>query len=251
MKELSLNEVKRIELEILVRFDSFCRNNKLRYSLAYGSLIGAIRHKGFIPWDDDIDIWMPRPDYDVLVSTFNDNRFILLCHEKCEYWQEFGKITDSRTLAIPTNNKGMGVFVDVFPIDGLPPKSEQFKKKILWLYNIYKRMRRVNVWKIDNSISSVLYKIMELFYPTRKLFDKFEEKKKSYSFLHSETSWDLYIQFESSDFDKVIDLEFEGEKFHCLENYDKYLRMYYGEYMTYPPVEKRVSGHNYKYYVVD
>ena len=248
MVELSLNEVKQIELDILSRFDKFCRSNGLRYSLAYGTLLGAIRHKGFIPWDDDIDVWMPRPDYELFLSTFNDDRYVFLCHEKCDYWLEFGKLTDRTTCAVPTNNAGMGVFIDVVPVDGLPQNPEKYKKKILWLFNLFTRMRFVNIWGKKNGLQSIVYRIIELIYPTKKLFQRLEATKQFFPFESSTNSWDLYHQFQSSDFDETIDVVFEDRKFRSFANYDKYLRDIYGDYMQLPPVEKRVSGHNYKFY---
>ena len=252
MVPLSLNDVKNIELQILTVFDAFCRNNGLRYSLAYGSLIGAVRHHGFIPWDDDVDIWMPRPDYNAFVNSFTDDRYLFLCHEKSDYWQEFGKITDVLTFAEPTNNKGMGVFIDVFPVDGLPQKRViYYKKKLLRQFNIYKRMRSATIWKCDKSPISLVFKLIDVLHPTKKVFQRFENNKQRHSFNDSVFSWDLYTQFESSDFDNLIELEFEGKKFFSLANYHKYLRDYYGDYMQYAPLQKRTTGHNYKFYLAD
>ena len=249
MKELNLEEIKQIELEILSCFDKFCGDNGLRYSLAYGTLIGAIRHKGFIPWDDDIDVWMPRPDYDLFVRTFNNDRFKLLCHEKCDYWQEFGKLTDVTTEAHPTNNKAMGVFIDVFPVDGLPYNPDSFKKAMRNRFAFFSRMRKVNIWKIRGGLSDLVFKTIELFYPTEKILRQFETKKQSCCFDKSTQSWDLYTQFDSSDFDDFIKVCFEGKSFCALRNYDRYLRAYYGDYMQLPPLEKRISVHQYKFYL--
>lgn len=149
MKKLNLNEIKAVELNILKQFDQFCKNNNLRYYLAGGTLLGAIRHKGFIPWDDDIDVCMNRPDYERLLNEFpqnNDNSNLQICDIKYKNFDApFCKIVANNTRV---RNKFLGnlanskLWIDVFPVDGLPEnidevnqvykKCSYYRKMLLW-----------------------------------------------------------------------------------------------------------------------
>lgn len=127
MIELEFKESQRIALEILKKVACICEEHNFRYVLIWGTLIGAIRHNGFIPWDDDIDIAMPRPDYDKLLSFFKKHRDELMPLEcltmetRKNYPHMIARISDSRTWIDVVNEKdcGMGVFVDIYPFDGL------------------------------------------------------------------------------------------------------------------------------------
>ena len=97
MKEIGIDELKKLQVEMLVLIDEFCQHNNIRYSLSSGTLIGAVRHKGYIPWDDDIDIMMPREDYDRFVSTFNGayGHLSLLAPEiNCNYYAPYANVFD-------------------------------------------------------------------------------------------------------------------------------------------------------------
>lgn len=142
MKELSIDDIREIELQILNYIDEVCKDNKLRYYLLGGTLLGAIRHGGFIPWDDDIDIIMPRNDYDTLLSIINEtnNKYKVLAYKyKKEYYYPFAKIVDSSTMVVESNTiatNNMGVWVDIFPIDNLP-NDKKHRKRIqdkCWMY---------------------------------------------------------------------------------------------------------------------
>ena len=132
MKELSKNEIKTIQLDILQSIHQFCETNNIRYSLAYGTLLGAIRHKGYIPWDDDIDVMMPRPDYERFIQNypnFCDRNIVQTYNNDNSYYLWCAKVYDNRTeqITFPTRS---GVCVDVFPIDGLPDNLEDVRKYI-------------------------------------------------------------------------------------------------------------------------
>ena len=130
MQQLSLKEIQMIELKLLLEFDSICSQNSMRYSLGGGSLLGAIRHKGFIPWDDDIDVMMPRPDYERFLDYCRreDTSFRLITYESVSGYNGLSaKIWDPSTRIVDhvlDLSFDTGVNIDVFPIDGLA-NSEQ------------------------------------------------------------------------------------------------------------------------------
>ena len=112
-------DIKKICLDILVEFDAFCRKNNLKYSLAYGTAIGAVRHSGYIPWDDDIDVMMPRSDYEKLLSIFsNDGNYKLFNDSMPDYYYQYAKIVDVNYPIKEFNRKEklMGLWIDIFPV---------------------------------------------------------------------------------------------------------------------------------------
>ena len=134
MRELTCDEAKKFELDILLEIDSFCKKNNLRYFLAYGTLIGAIRHKGFIPWDDDIDIGMMRKDYDLFIKYASeelDSKYYLDCYETNKNcYLPFAKVRKNNTIFDEEENHHLnnhkGIYVDVIPIENASNKRIEY-----------------------------------------------------------------------------------------------------------------------------
>ena len=130
MKEISFEESKKLELDILLAVADFCNKNNLTYFLAYGTLIGAIRHKGFIPWDDDIDIQMPREDYNKFIETFSHERYKTIAPGTPLSKHSFVKVIDTETVKIEAHKKYkkgfLGVDIDIFPLDGTPSDENEY-----------------------------------------------------------------------------------------------------------------------------
>ena len=133
MKELTTREMQEVSLEILHTIASICEKQHFRYALIYGTLIGAVRHKGYIPWDDDVDIMMPRPDYDRLLHYLKENiadypHLKVFNREEClEYPYMITRISDQRYRIKMENEKsfGLGVFIDIYPYDGLGDTKQE------------------------------------------------------------------------------------------------------------------------------
>lgn len=134
MKEMTLKEMQNFELDILKDFHEFCVSNNIRYSLDGGTLIGAIRHKGFIPWDDDIDVVLPRPDYEKLCSLYQSEKYRLKCFQNDKNcYLGFARIYDFKYTTFDTRypwckDKNVGLWIDIFPADGAPDNEDELQK---------------------------------------------------------------------------------------------------------------------------
>ena len=133
MKRMTLQEIQQVNLEMMKDIHAFCVKNGIHYSLAYGSLIGAIRHKGFIPWDDDIDIMMPRPDFERFSREYkSENGFWLSSVYGDDTYVNYTRVYDDRTLVIcpaKAGKKETGVWIDIYPIDGISDNAEESREQ--------------------------------------------------------------------------------------------------------------------------
>ena len=260
--QLTLTEIKQTELNILIAFDEYCRNNNLSYFLVGGTLIGAIRHKGFIPWDDDIDVMMPRNDYEKFKQLTYQNpikeTYITASYDspdiKTVY--PFIKIFDTNTEVIELNlpDQESGIWIDIFPVDSLPDDENTAKK--MYKKNLFqKRIFRILTNKpsytknIAKKILLVLCKPIKLFIKTEsfaKTMDSFAKSNKWNSTNNAGVIlWGDGIQerFEKSMFETKTVADFEGHKFFVPEKYHEYLTQLYGDYMQLPPENERPT-HN-------
>lgn len=261
---ISLEQHKEIQVGILLDFAKFCEDNNLKYFIAYGTLLGAVRHKGFIPWDDDIDVWMPRKDYNFLIKNYKSNlNYRLINPRDNEARHPYVKIIDSNTVKIEKlvdySNGNLGVDIDVFPLDGQPDDDTTF---VLWykkLIKIYKNYL-YNVLKNGGSVKRrIFFPILKFFAHSRKwVFKKADMLHALYPFDNS-----MYVGTIESTFDVIRDrfckewfedsimLEFESYRFRAPRDYDKILTQLYGDYMTLPPVEKQKTHHGFQLYTLD
>ena len=146
--DLARKKLWAISLDLLFKFDEVCRKHHIKYMLAYGSLLGIIRHKGFIPWDDDIDIIMPRPDFERFCSEYHSvNGYTFYRPEDSKNFMPFARVCDNARTYVKTNhpwsNERTGIWIDIMPIDGLPDEKEEFFEHVKKIRKIQKKVYRL------------------------------------------------------------------------------------------------------------
>lgn len=256
MRELSIDEIKEIEFKMLVDFAKYCDEKGLIYVLAGGTLLGAVRHKGFIPWDDDIDVMMPRADY-IKFQEYQKEENVFVCRSvtdgSCPI--PFLKIVNTETVIENKYNnrkEDAHLWVDVFPIDGLP-KDERKVRSIYRNVMFMRQMLLISNAKVGKGtnvfravVKGVLHFPLALFGSMKIAFmiDKYCMKYEFYSSDYvGGISWGYGPQEKCPQkewLERVL-VEFEGRKFWAPGCWDLYLKNLYGEYMKLPPMEKRVQ----------
>jgi lipopolysaccharide cholinephosphotransferase len=253
-------------LGILKEVHEFCQKHHLKYSLAYGTMLGAVRHKGFIPWDDDIDIIMPRRDYDVLISSFNSETHIqnlqLISHDiDSRYYLPFAKVVnrDTDVKENVNSNFHIGIFVDVFALDNM--SDDEVKGA-----DLYRQVKRYgNLLTMKNLVrdknrSWSKNLLIRLFHcclsviPRTMIIRHIDKLIRKYAGpTMTQYVGNIYPGnygkkeiMPSSWWDNVMEVDFEEYKFNVSKEYHKILSNLYGNYMQLPPENKRVTHHGFK-----
>ena len=265
MKELTLQELKEIEFDILKMFDAFCKENDIKYYLSHGTLLGAIRYGKFIPWDDDVDLLIPREDYNKMITLFKDNgRYQLFAFEKNQnYYYPMAKLCDMTTLKEESgynNGVKLGIDIDLFPLDEWNSNLRKAKKearyigrqmKLLTLSKLYKPDSKSSIKRLIKGIVMFFCKGLGSKHYIKKILKASRKSSKSNSNYLGCKVWCVYGEraiIPAEVFADTTYVEFEGEMFPAPAGYDTYLTCLYGDYMPEPPVEKRKTHHSFKAY---
>lgn len=249
----NLEKLHLVQVEILDEIVRICDKHNLTYFLVYGTLLGAVRHGYFIPWDDDLDIGMPRKDYDKFIeiakTELNDKYYLQDISTDDKYWQNFLKIRKNNTLFDETMLENIethkGIFVDIFPFDNL--KSDGFFFNIKWsilknLFNfclyyrgIYKKeyVNHFNFCKIFS-----IFKMKNILKFCYKYMKSSENKETKY---FAEFASEEKVFYNKEWILPVKEIKFGDKIYNCPNNNDMFLKTLYGDYMKLPPVEKRVT----------
>ncbi len=275
MKELTLNEIKSIELGILKYIRDICESNNLSYYLAYGTLIGAVRHNGFIPWDDDVDIFMPREDYYKFVSVCNEKPHdfykIVSYETNRNYTSALPKMIDCRTLLIQNysfiERVELGVYVDIFILDGIGntyDEALELEKRGIMIEKKWNRAdtklfppcSKNKLKDIMRWIRNIPTKIIGISYYVEQM-KLFGEERSFYSceyvsrFCFENDNKAEQQIWKREWFDEIVYFKFENDMFRIPAGYDAFLKTQYNDYMQLPPIYKRISNHSYKAYMRD
>lgn len=269
---ISNKELKKLQdknLELLIYFKKFCENHNIDFYLSGGSCLGAVRHNGFIPWDDDIDLLMKRDDYErleILWNTYADtSRYSCVRpNDKIANGNKYITIHDNRTTFIQKGREmfdaNQGIALEILPIDGYPNKKYQRSLQIFWalIYSLYaNKLPYKKYGKIVEIICNTLLKLVSNRSTQYKIFRFAEKQMSKYKILDCEhlavlcTFKNISHKYSKKMFDNPIYIQFEGVSMPIPREYDTYLRMLYGDYMKLPPLEERCHKHECVYLDLD
>ena len=273
MQELTIRDTQKIAIEVLKTVTDLCDKLSCRYFLAYGTLLGAIRHKGFIPWDDDVDIMMPRPDHDRLCSYFKMHKkeypnLKLFNYDDCpEYPYMITRFSDNRYTIVEDNEKsyGMGIFIDIYPLDGLGnSKFTAYRKGMIAdiLSSFCFLASRTCFVAETNTYGFKTLKILTKYpmyliakFIGKDFFQNILNKLRYYDYDSSEyVGCGVWIVGYTDDtyrrewFDELTKVSFEQYEFFIPKKYDLILTQLFHDYMQLPPEEDRIGHHHYKTY---
>ena len=262
MNKLTLREIQEAELAIMTEFDKAARKYNLKYTLCAGTLIGAVRHKGFIPWDDDMDIMMPRPDYEKLIRLNRkkklwDDRYFLSSFEDGTLDAPYAKLFDSRISVKEENYKQKDVknlWIDIFPMDGLPEDEKKIKRH----YKIALSLCKMNVASVVNNgygssravilVKDIFVKPFAKLVGRRRIAALQRKLALKYSYSHAPKCGMVTWAYDGpgqamprEEFEKMIEMPFEGKNFSVTSLWDQNLTGIFGDYMTLPPEEDRIT----------
>ena len=258
-----MKEVWKTELELLYVIDKVCREKGLEYYACGGTLLGAIRHNGFIPWDDDVDIAMPRNDYEYLIShpeLFEKPIQLLISNNKENYYEGWARIHNIDTAVIYPRKKGdiatRGIYIDIFPLDNVSSfdrakKDRRYSKVVNTIghaisFNVNPNILLQVLNKLNNYTH--LIKPEKLFYIINKRAIKENNNMTKYKMCKVVNTYcvekDCYL-FE--DWEDAVETEFEFLKIRIPARYDSILSRNFGNYMEFPPENKRGTWHDFKY----
>lgn len=260
-----MNELQQIEIGILEQLNSICKKYEIRYFLAYGTALGAVRHKGFIPWDDDVDVVMFREDYNKFCSlpaeAFPKELFLQTVYTDVEYPFPFAKLRKKNTAYVEQGMEKIkmhhGIFIDIFPLDYIPKKKvcqfmQRFWAEYLWILMAKGRIQGgakkllVNILNLGCKENKTKY-IQRIRRAEKRVECSSEENSGKLALMTYGGRASYTIEyFMETDFDTIY-MEFEGQEYPMMSGYDNFLSTSYGDYMQIPPENERV--HHIGYYV--
>lgn len=257
MKLMTMDECKKVELDILLEVVKFCDEHSIEYLLAYGTMLGAVRHKGFIPWDDDVDIYMTRKNRDKFLELFCGDakpaHLEAIGPHDIRAKAPFAKVVDHRTFKDEPDytypHGELGVDIDIFVLDGQPDDDAEFEKwfrklERLYMIDFFMTLGRFKTFK--RKLAAIAVFPVKIFYGRKRLRKKIDKLHALYPYETSKyagaidgTCCRRNDRAPRECFDEYVWADFEGHKFKIAKGYDLIMTTMYGDYMTPPPVEDR------------
>jgi len=269
-REMELKEIQSVSLDILDHIHQFCVEHDIHYSLAFGTLIGCIRHKGFIPWDDDLDIMMTRDNYEKFCKLYKDSDdYVLITPKKRNAYIAYSRVCEMKKTLVspksPTHTIPTGVWIDIFVLYDVDNDENTFYRKLEGIHKIARKIYQKRLSKrplnaIKGNKKKIKTLLQKIFWreDILKMVDKHVEMCENFTNgntdYYGNIGWCLRLplarkgRFPKSEFDEYILKEFAGSKYYVIGGYDEFLRHYYGDYMQLPPAEKQVRGHTFHTY---
>lgn len=251
MKEDDLKIIQRNVFDMFLLFDSYCRQKGLRYYLLGGSMLGAVRHHGFIPWDDDIDVGMPRNDYKYFIHNFDfsnlEGLFLLNRESKefCSY--DFSKLI--KTVSLKDGEKE--VFLDIFPLDGCPFASSIGIKVYYNAFNLLRLMKNSHYMSLENKniIKKTIIRVFKtiplmLWYRILDIYLESNSFEKSKSVGNFSGHWGYKEIMQKYIYGEPKLIQFENNEYYGIQESDLYLKKMYGDYMRIPSTDERQSHYD-------
>ena len=261
---VEMKKVWVIELDLLDHFIKMCEKYNLTYWVGFGTLLGAVRHRGFIPWDDDLDVWMPRNDYEKLLTLKNEFKepyFLQTTLDDIDYYSAFARLRNSNTTGIlvsKDNKCNNGIYMDIYPLDGLCNNMQVQKIRSCHIRVIntcaHAYLYNVNPSIITRSIHCFL-RLPFIPYDYKKSYMRANAIAKKISWEDANKVGIVVFwayPFDKSNFDKEsfknsLNMQFEHLSVSVPAGYDEILRTLYGDYMKYPPADERGKWHNFEF----
>lgn len=271
-EQLSLQELRRLQFNGLLYLKNICEKNNIVYYIISGTLLGAVKYNGYIPWDDDIDIALKRSEYIRLIKVLeednNSDYEVLTMYNTKDYYYPYAKLVSKKTKLVDNAKEinKLGVFVDIFPMDCFNEEVNSVFKRTRFIRNLTsKRMKIKNAIKKTKLLESKEHKVSYLGFKNFiynvvdvlsrplgynfwvKRLDKELSKYKDGKYIGI-LYIDNFAYFDVTLFDNIAEYTFENNKFTSIKDYDLYLRKLYGDYRQDPPKSKQMSHHQIKAY---
>lgn len=265
LNELSLREIQIAGLDVLLKFQSICNEHNWKFFLTYGTLLGAVRHEGFIPWDDDIDVWMPRKDYQEFLDYYSSHeqefQHFKLFHANFvkNYPYAIARFSDIRYFIeyFGIKDYGLGIFIDIYPLDEIDPTDVKLKNTQLNRIKDLSRLTTKGKSSLKNSIKKVIKPYLlakNCVISVNELIKKIDIDAQKYNGTNQEyidvVCWEYRGEpyLKKKMLEDCIFVTFEGYKMPAPKDYKNILTANYGDYMQLPPSEKQIAHHFYKAY---